>query len=351
MTGTAWKLGVGQDAREERAEIERAKIEGRADEYIAAQAERDRRQQARPEPRPQRRPGRRSDPVPVPVVIGSPDSEGNAILADHAAGLIEPIPVAVPANLPPAVERVARFVALFTGCRLSCGDDRPVPLGQAWVGARTGMSPATARRCLAALVQAGFLAPAGAMPTRGRPNGTNLFEVVGYTATTDEAPASSEAAPTPTLLLERATQRAEHERDAALWLACQLRDHGYDEHTVAHEIVCDYAAATGLSLSEALRSLRHAYGRPGREPWDPPGSHRTPEPSTEPGTVPVEAEHVTGPGWSPEPDREPPDQGGVIHAQIRGGGLPVAIAPGHAARQEIAHTPTGYGRRATGRTA
>lgn len=350
-TGTEWKFGVGQTGAQEQAEIERAKREGRAEEYTAAQAEARNREHA--EPKRRKRSTRttappRSEPLSSPSLHGHPDSEGNALLADYHAGALRPENVAVPDGLRDGLATVAAFVALFAGLRQSIGDERPLPLGENWVASHTGLSGTTAGRALAGLVAHGFLYREGSLPPRnGRPRGTSVFGVPGAglpEQATDED--GSDGVPVPgsepsavpvkaqdlvasvavepsaesvdeTLvrdaeggaprlggmlaaeggaesvvghgragyarrrsvdeLMRRALQgpasaKGGSIRDDALWLACQLRDHGYDEHDEAFAALLDFASHhSRLTTSDATRILRNAYGRPPRPPAGVPG--------------------------------------------------------------------------------
>ncbi len=350
-----WRFGDGQSLREERAEVERAKLAGRAEEYGVAQAEARAREQAEPKPKRRRQAktqaptGRRSEPLPLSSAHSDPSAYGNALLADHARGALRPVLVQIPDDLPSACAEVAGFVALVVGLRLSCGDDRPAPLGREWVAAHVGLSPATTERTLRTLACRGWLRREGSMTPR-RPGrcGTALYGIAGYTAPggsdgmpvaglepgtvsieaqevgrggpaveparelVDEprvgdavgrgaarpldgmaaAQGSAEGGggsvvghgaaryarrPTPALLLERASGLLDvgvsgsgsDRRAAALWLACQLRDHRYDEDGDAYEAILDLAARCPVSFTsrDALRILHYAYKRPPREPW------------------------------------------------------------------------------------
>lgn len=184
-----WRFGDGQSLREERAEVERAKLAGRAEEYCVAQAEARAREQAEPKPKRRRQAkteaptGCRSEPLPLSSAHEESESLGNALLADHARGALRPVPVQLPDDLPSACAKVAEFVALVVGLRLSCGDDRPAPLGREWVADHVGLSPATTERALHYLDRRGWLTREGNMPAR-RPGrrGTALYGIAGYTA-------------------------------------------------------------------------------------------------------------------------------------------------------------------------
>lgn len=356
-TAPEWRLGLdGQSGHEEADEIAQALADGRAKEYIAAQTEaglveRSRKLEAEGKPKRQRRPkakpslararGAGSEPLPLSSVHGDPEACGNALLADHARGALRPVPVQLPDDLPSACAEVAEFVGLVVGLRLSCGDDRPAPLGREWVAAHVGLSPSATGRALTYLARRGWLTREGNMPAR-RPGrrGTALYGIAGYTApggsdgmpvaglepgpvaveaqdvgapgpaveparevideprvgdavrrgaagTLDGVPAVQGSAagggravvghgearyarrPTPALLLERALEVAHSPREAAFWLACQLRDNRYDEDGQAHEAILDFAARCSVSFTsrEALRILRSTYRRPPREPW------------------------------------------------------------------------------------
>jgi hypothetical protein len=83
--------------------------------------------------------------------------------------------------------------------------------------------------------------------------------------------------PTTDYLLKRALDRAspgneDGRNDSGLWLACQLRDNGYTE-TEAEPVMKDYAKDVSqqphpYTEGEAMASLRQAYSRSAREPWE-----------------------------------------------------------------------------------
>lgn len=66
--------------------------------------------------------------------------------------------------------------------------------------------------------------------------------------------------------MDRALQRLESPRDACFWLACQLRDNGWDEWD-ARPIIDGVAGRAGLTVRQAASIHAYAYKRPPREPW------------------------------------------------------------------------------------
>lgn len=330
-----WRYGVGQTAREERIEIERAQAFGLTDHYLSGQKEA--RKQAKPRIR---KPARkaptspRSEPPPTPLFTGNPDSYANALLQDYSRGALEPVRIPFPDGLPPALARVAESVYLIGGLRLAVGDYRPLPLGSEWLGKQLGLSQPTAHRVLCALVEQGALSSEGAMPRRAGRRGTNLYGIPGFTspatAPSDRVPvpgfgsgavpdaqeierlavepaleakdeprlsdaigrssavtlspsgdgpkrglgkarsrhgaACYARRPTARALVDRALQRLESPRDACFWLACQLRDNGWDEWD-ARPIIDDFAGRAGLTVRQAASIQAYACKLPPREPW------------------------------------------------------------------------------------
>ena len=118
--------------------------------------------------------------VPRPSSLVSPLDEGPEVewlLAEHAAGRIQPLPVDLPLlpdHLSPVAEEVARFYACVRGLRLWAGDDRPVPLACGWLAAKLDIPKKTAWRARKALVDAGVLEPADPLPGRGK-RGTAVY--------------------------------------------------------------------------------------------------------------------------------------------------------------------------------
>jgi HK97 family phage portal protein len=83
-------------------------------------------------------------------------------------------------KLSPAAVRVAEFFQVVAGLRLWAGDDRPVPFGCDWVASRLDMSAMTVWRAREALVAAGVIQHAGALPGRGK-LGTDSYSPVAAT--------------------------------------------------------------------------------------------------------------------------------------------------------------------------
>lgn len=308
-----WRFGAGQTYRQERAEIERAQIEGRAEAYTVAQAAT---RADEPTKAKRRRATTARTPVPLPVFSPDPRRLNNGLLADHAKGLLPPVPIALPDEVPTWARPVAEFVALVIGLRLTVGEARPSPFGQEWVAGYVGCSPATASRALGKLADIGFTTVEAPMPARGKPQGTAVYGIRGYTdaggsdglpdakcestAVTVEAerigtngatveptreapdqarvrqaevgasrlsavPAAGHdadgsavaihhstryaARPTPALLLDRAIALDKPTRHQAYWLATQLRDNGYDEHGAAFDALCEFAARQSASFT------------------------------------------------------------------------------------------------------
>ena len=354
MTNADWQFGVGQTGRQERAEIRRAEIEGRAEEYAVAQIAARTREQAESQPKRKRRrknaetaephattpPTRGTEPLPLPLFTPDPARWNNGLLVDHAQGRLEPVPIPIPATVVAWARPVAEFVALVIGLRLTVGDRRPSPFGSAWVAGHVGCSQPTAHRALVTLAskEIGFTVAEEPMPGRNGRKGTAVYGIPGVTqeGESDRVPVaglqpgavpveaqdvgapcpaiepSGEAVdearvgdaeggdaagplngvvavegsaeeviadghgramyarrPTPQHLLEQALTLDKAARHQAYWLAQQLRDNGYNEHSEAYETLLDFAARQPVrfNTNHATRALGHAYGQPAREPW------------------------------------------------------------------------------------
>lgn len=106
--------------------------------------------------------------------------------------------------------------------------------------------------------------------------------VKAYNNPARHAPQTGEGVKAETLL-RRAIDLARgqgHRNDNGLWLACQLRDNGYDEASAEGilrqyvESVCGLGA-NPYRYAEAASSVKSAYKRPARQPWTPSGEGRT----------------------------------------------------------------------------
>ena len=94
----------------------------------------------------------------------------NALLAEHAAGRLDPAPIRVNAAQLRGAGRVMRMVAadvsLIVGLRAAVGGLRTVPYGQAWAAERLGVRRDEVRNAIRALERRGVLAPAGKLQVR-----------------------------------------------------------------------------------------------------------------------------------------------------------------------------------------
>lgn len=190
-----WRFGVGQTTREERAEIERARLMGLTDHYLEAQdvaqlvrdhgvsvetaveVVREARGETSPTPEPEA--VVRSEPSPPPPTT---ERGNDGYLVDHARGTLPAAPVPVPEDIPPWTRPVAEFVALVIGLRLTVGDRRPSPFASEWTARHVGCSTMTAHRALKALAAHGFLVPDDPLPARGPGRkGTATYGTSGFT--------------------------------------------------------------------------------------------------------------------------------------------------------------------------
>jgi hypothetical protein len=120
-------------------------------------------------------------PSPTPTNAEARDvAEVDALLAQRAAGEIEPVPVylpALPTDANPSMRKVAKFFALVRGLRLAVDDDRPVIFGVAWVAGHLGWTEMRVSRALQKLraPEVGVLQLVGSMPGRGGRRGTHLY--------------------------------------------------------------------------------------------------------------------------------------------------------------------------------
>jgi hypothetical protein len=101
------------------------------------------------------------------------------LIRDNERGELEPVDVRLgelPANASPAMRRVAEDIRLLLGLRLAVDEDRPLPYSTRFCAERCGLHHHTqASRVLRQLVEAGVLESAGAMPARGKGDGTKLY--------------------------------------------------------------------------------------------------------------------------------------------------------------------------------
>jgi hypothetical protein len=101
------------------------------------------------------------------------------LIRDHDAGRLEPIDVRLgelPATATPTMRRLAENIRLLIGLRLAVDEDRPLPYSTRFCAERCGLRHHTqASRILRQLVEAGVVEPAGAMPPRGKGDGTKLY--------------------------------------------------------------------------------------------------------------------------------------------------------------------------------
>jgi hypothetical protein len=131
-------------------------------------------------PFPSQDPGPRPGPGPG-VTSADEQAELYRLLEDHAAGRLEPVPVALgklPPNATPVQVRVAADVALCMGLRLAVDDDRPLPYATSFCADRNGLRDKWhAWRVLGQLVEAAVVRCVGAMPPRpgGPRDGTKLY--------------------------------------------------------------------------------------------------------------------------------------------------------------------------------
>ena len=102
------------------------------------------------------------------------------LIRDHDRGELEPVDVPLgelPADASPAMRRVAEDIRLLIGLRLAVDEDRPLPYATRFCAERCGLRHHTqASRVLRQLVEAGVVEPAGAMPARGKGDGTKLYQ-------------------------------------------------------------------------------------------------------------------------------------------------------------------------------
>jgi hypothetical protein len=74
------------------------------------------------------------------------------------------------------MRRVARDIRLLLGLRLAVDEDRPLPYATRFCAERCGLRHHTqASRVLRQLVEAGVVVSAGALPARGKGDGTKLY--------------------------------------------------------------------------------------------------------------------------------------------------------------------------------
>lgn len=191
-TPTGWRFGEGQTYRQERAEIERAHIEGRADEYAAAQAA------ARADEPKRRRATRattaRTSPSPLCCPDDTrkarssarPDNDLRTLWRLHAEGAVDPVPIALP-PLPwehpsPAEIALHDLLGVRFGLLVADGRSEPLPLATSEL-VRAGIvaTPSGASKLLHRFEDAGIVWSPGALPpladAEGRvpPNGTRTF--------------------------------------------------------------------------------------------------------------------------------------------------------------------------------
>jgi hypothetical protein len=107
------------------------------------------------------------------------EPELHGLVGDNKRGLLEPVDVTLgelPPAASPAMRRVARDIRLLLGLRLAVDEDRPLPYATRFCAERCGLRHHTqASRVLRQLVDAGVIVPAGAMPARGKGDGTKLY--------------------------------------------------------------------------------------------------------------------------------------------------------------------------------
>jgi hypothetical protein len=82
----------------------------------------------------------------------------------------------LPADAIPAMRRVAEDIRLLIGLRLAVSEDRPLPYSTRFCAERCGLRHHTqASRVLRQLERVGVIVSAGAMPPRGKGDGTKLY--------------------------------------------------------------------------------------------------------------------------------------------------------------------------------
>jgi hypothetical protein len=101
------------------------------------------------------------------------------LIRDNERGELAPVDVRLgelPANASPAMRRVAEDIRLLIGLRLAVDEDRPLPYSTRFCAERCGLHHHTqASRVLRQLVDGGVIESAGAMPARGKGDGTKLY--------------------------------------------------------------------------------------------------------------------------------------------------------------------------------
>jgi hypothetical protein len=118
--------------------------------------------------------------VGTPGVTSPKEPELAGLIRDHKRGLLEPIDVELgelPAGASLAMHKVAADIRLLLGLRLAVDEDRPLPYSARFCAERCGLRDhGQASRVLRALERAGVVECAGRLDTRGKPDGTKLYQ-------------------------------------------------------------------------------------------------------------------------------------------------------------------------------
>jgi hypothetical protein len=118
------------------------------------------------------------EPTGAPCVTDD-QPELRLLLAEHAAGILQPVEVVLgelPEDASAGMAAVAEDVRLLIGLRLAVDEDRPLPYSARFASERLGWSnPSRANRVLRRLCDAGVIVYAGSLPPRGQPHGTATY--------------------------------------------------------------------------------------------------------------------------------------------------------------------------------